>query len=164
MVDVYEISAVVAAAGVLIGVVYYILDMRYQRQVRQTDLLVKVSPWLNINSSELQAAVVRTLNLEFKDYDDFIKRYGKIHSDRPEQTAFLAVGNYFEGLGLLAKRGLVDVDLIYEFWTGDIADIWNKIKPLIEGMRRESKFPVALNIEYLYNEMKKREQSGVKNG
>jgi hypothetical protein len=158
MVDIYEISALVAAAGVLIGVVYYILDMKHQRQVTQTDLLVKVSPWLNISSSELQTAVVRTLNLEFKDYDDFIKRYGKIHSDRPEQTAFLTVGNYFEGLGLLAKRGLVDVDLIYEFWTGDIADIWNKIKPLVEGMRKESKFPVALNIEYLYNEMKKREQ------
>jgi hypothetical protein len=158
MVGITEISAVVAAAGVLVGVVYYILDIRRQKQVRQTDLLVRISPWLNISSNELQAAIVRTLNLEFADYDDFVKRYGKIHSDKPEQTAFLTVGNYFEGLGLLAKRGLVDVDLIYEFWTGDIADIWNKIKPLIEGMRKESKFPIALNIEYLYNEMKRREQ------
>jgi hypothetical protein len=38
MVDITEISAVVAAAGVLVGVAYYILDMKHQRQVRQTDL------------------------------------------------------------------------------------------------------------------------------
>jgi hypothetical protein len=165
MVDIQTISIAIACASVVAGVIYYSLQIRHQNlqiqhqnQIRQTDLLVRISPWLNISSSELQAAVVRTLNLEFADYDDFVKRYGKIHSDKPEQTAFLTVGNYFEGLGLLAKRGLVDVDLIYEFWTGDIADIWNKIKPLIEGMRKESKFPVALNIEYLYNEMKKREQ------
>jgi len=37
-----EISAVVAAAGVLIGVIYYILDMRNQRQVRQTDLIMRL--------------------------------------------------------------------------------------------------------------------------
>jgi hypothetical protein len=32
LVDVTEISAVIEAAGVLIGVVYYILDMQHQRQ------------------------------------------------------------------------------------------------------------------------------------
>jgi hypothetical protein len=36
MVDITEISAIVAAAGVLVGVVYYVLDIRHQRQARQT--------------------------------------------------------------------------------------------------------------------------------
>lgn len=35
MVDVTEISAVVAAAGVMIGVVYYILEIRHQTKARQ---------------------------------------------------------------------------------------------------------------------------------
>ena len=173
MVDIQTVSILIASASVVAGVIYYSLQIRHQslqiqhqNKIRETDLLVRISPWLNISSSELQTAVVRTLNLEFTDYDDFVKRYGKIHSDKPEQTAFLAVANYLEALGLLARRGLVDADLIYEFWTGDIADIWKKIKPLIEGMRKESDFPIALNIEYLYNEMKKREQqpAGVKGG
>ena len=42
MLDITQISAVVAAAGVLIGVIYYILDMRHQRQVRQTDLIMRL--------------------------------------------------------------------------------------------------------------------------
>jgi hypothetical protein len=42
MVDVTEISAIVAAAGVLVGVVYYILDMRNQAKIRQTDLVMRL--------------------------------------------------------------------------------------------------------------------------
>ena len=42
VVDVYEISAIVAAAGVLVGVVYYILDMRHQTKIRKTDLLIRL--------------------------------------------------------------------------------------------------------------------------
>jgi hypothetical protein len=37
LVDIQTVSIAIASAGVLIGVVYYILDMRHQRQVRQTD-------------------------------------------------------------------------------------------------------------------------------
>jgi hypothetical protein len=165
MVDVQTVSIAIASASVVAGVIYYSLQIRHQNlqiqhqnKIRETDLLVRISPWLNMSSSELQAAFVRTMNLEFTDYDDFVKRYGKIHSERPEQTSFLAVVNYFDALGILARRGLVDVDLIYEFWTGDIPDLWEKIKPLVEGIRKESKFPILVNAEYLYNEMKKREQ------
>jgi hypothetical protein len=156
--DITSISAIIAAIGVIVGVVLTVQELRHLVKQRQTDLLVRISPWLSMNSSELQAAVVRTLNLEFKDYDDFVKRYGKIHSEKPEQTAFLAAVNYLEALGILAKRKLVDADLIYEFWTGDIPDVWEKIKPLVEGIRKASNFPILVNAEYLYNEMKKREQ------
>ena len=165
MVDIQTVSVVIASASVVAGVIYYSLQIRHQNlqiqhqnKIRETDLLVRISPWLNMSSSELQAAFVRTLNLEFTDYDDFVKRYGKIHSEKPEQAAFLAVVNYLDALGILARRGLVDVDLIYEFWTGDIPDLWEKIKPLVEGIRKESKFPILVNAEHLYNEMKKREQ------
>jgi hypothetical protein len=36
VVGITEISAVVAAVGVIIGVVYYILDLRHQSKIRQT--------------------------------------------------------------------------------------------------------------------------------
>jgi hypothetical protein len=164
MVDITEISAIVAAAGVLVGVVLTVLELRHLRKQRQTDLLVRIAPWINISSSELQAAVIRTLNTEFKDYDDFVNRYGKLHSEEPVQTAVLAVLNYLEGIGVLVRKKLVDADSVYDFWTGDIPTIWEKLEPIVEGERRKWNYPVALNAEYLYNEMKKREQRGVKNG
>ena len=158
MVDIQTVSIAIASASVVAGVVYYDLQIRHQNKIRQTDLLVRISPWLSISSSELQAAAVRTLNLEFTGYDDFVKKYGKIHSEKPEQTAVLAVANYLDALGILARRRLVDVDLIFEFWSGDIPDLWEKIKPLVEGMRKKSNYPILVNAEYLYNEVKKREQ------
>jgi hypothetical protein len=42
MVDITEISAMIAAAGVLVGVVYYILDMRNQTRMSQTDLTMRL--------------------------------------------------------------------------------------------------------------------------
>lgn len=42
MVDITEISAIVAAAGVLVGVVYYILEIRHQIKMRQIDLLARL--------------------------------------------------------------------------------------------------------------------------
>jgi hypothetical protein len=157
MVDITEISAVVAAVGVLIGVVYYVLDMRHQRQERQTDLLVRVVPWINIGSNQLQAAIMRTLKTEYKDYEDFVKRYGEVHSEKPEQAAILALVNYFEGLGILVRRKLIDIDLVYDFWGSDINMIWDKLKPIIEGERKKWNYP-TLNCEYFYSEMKKREK------
>jgi hypothetical protein len=42
MVDITEISAVVAAAGVLVGVVYYVLEVRHQTRIRQTDFITRL--------------------------------------------------------------------------------------------------------------------------
>jgi hypothetical protein len=152
------VSIAIASAGVFAAALYYIFQVRHQTKIRQTDLLVRISPWLSMSSSELQTAFVRTSNVEFTDYDDFVKKYGKISSEKPEQMAILAIANYLDGLGILARRRLVDAGLIYEFWTGDIADLWEKIKPLVEGVRKKSNYPILANAEYLYNEMKKREQ------
>ena len=158
MVDVTEISAIVAAVGVIIGVAFSVIELRHLRKQRDTDLLVRIMPWLNMSSSELQAELMKIWNLEFTDYEDFVKRYGKPYSEGPEQRAFVAVVNYLDGLGVLARKGLMDADLIYECWTGDVAHIWEKILPVVEGIRKEYKYPVLLNAEYLYKEMKKREQ------
>ena len=80
----------------------------------------------------------------------------------------MAVLNYLEGIGILVRRKLVDIDLVYDFWSGDIATLWEKLKPIVEGEKRKWKYPLLLNSEYLYNEIKKREhqlqRAGVKSG
>ncbi len=79
MVDVTEISAVVAASGVLIGVVYYVLEMIHQEKMRKTDFVIRLySTW---ESKEFSEATLKTWNLEFKGYDDFVKKYGPWYSE-----------------------------------------------------------------------------------
>jgi predicted DNA-binding transcriptional regulator len=171
MVDIQTVSIVIASASVVAGVIYYSLMIRHQslqtqhqNKIRETELLIKIHPWLNVSSSELQRAYSRILSLEFTDADDFVKRYGSMFLIKPEQEAFLSATNYFDALGVLVKRGLVDADLVYEVWTGDIVRFWEKVKPIVEAIRKEVGYPFLVNAEYLYNEMKKREQRGVKNG
>jgi hypothetical protein len=155
MVDITEISAIVAAAGVLVGVAYYILDMRNQTKQRQTDMVMRL--YATFGSTEFQTVYQRIMNLEFEDYADFLKRYAT--SDPEVLAASYSVGIFFEGIGVLVNRRLISMDLVDDLLSSPVVDTWDKLKPLVEGRRERLKRPQTLEwFEYLYNEMKKREQ------
>jgi len=156
MVDITEISAIVAAAGVLVGVVYYILDMRHQGKVRKTDLVVRLySTWV---SKEFSEATLKTWNLESKDFDDFVKKYGPWFSDTEVYASLRMVCNFFELLGILLLNNLADATMVANTFGIPIETTWNKIKPLVEGGRKNYGRYLYYNFEYLYNEMKKKGQ------
>ena len=149
MVDITEISAVVAAAGVLVGVVYYVLDMRHQRQIRQTDLIMGL--YRDYGSIEFQEALWKVNAREYKDFDDYEKQYG--------WAEVVAICTFFEGIGLLLKRKLVDIQLVDDLFTTPVKVSWGKMKPIVYDSRKHWNSPAAYEwFEYLYNEMKKREQ------
>jgi hypothetical protein len=154
MIGITEISAVVAAAGVIIGVVYYILDMRNQAKLRQTDMVMRL--YDKFGSTEFQKAYQTMMYLEFEDYSDYTKRYGE---NADVRAAFMTMNVFFEGMGLLVKRKLAGIDLVDDLLSSDILSTWQKMKPLAEGDRKKSAHPQAWEwFEYLYDEMKKREQ------
>lgn len=74
MVDITEISAVVAAAGVLVGVAYYILDMRNQGKMRQMDFIMRL-PSIYL-SKEIIQTFATIKNTEFKNFDEFEEKCG----------------------------------------------------------------------------------------
>ena len=152
--DVTSISAIVAAAGVLIGVAYYILDMRNQVKMRQTDLTMRLyTSWV---SEEMTKPFLKVWNLEFTDYEDFKKKYGTYLSDNPENAAVLSVLNSFLTLGLLLQKKLVDPEILTHL---PVSMTWNKIKPIVHGVRKQFNDPnMYEEFEYLYNEVKKYEQ------
>jgi len=157
MVDLTEISAVVAATGVLVGVIYYILDMRHQAKVRQTDLIMRL--YSTYGSKEFREAIIEVMNLQFEDYEDYVKKYGAWFSDEPANKAMAMVCVFFEGLGILLREKLIDASLSYTLFSTMIKAYWVKSRPLIEGLRKEFNDPTVFeNSENLYNEVKKREQ------
>jgi len=160
MLDVQSISAIAAAVGVLVGVARALQELRHLRKQRETDLFVRLAPWLNMSSTELLQAYVKVLNLEFKDYDDFVKRYGQPLAEKPEQMAIMTVGNYFEAIGALLRRKLLDVDLVWDYWGETFVTLWQrKFRLYLEGVRKEFNQPeFAEHGEYLFDEMRKRQQ------
>jgi hypothetical protein len=155
MLDVTEISAMVAAAGVMIGVVYYILDIRHQRtmrqieiETRQTDLLVRL--FSTIMSKDWLEAWEKVRDRETLDYDDYKEKYGLVEANE--------IYVYLDQLGRLLQKGLIDLDLL-PLETGQISIMWEKMEPILEGSRKKFNEPkLGQGFEYLYNEMKKREQ------
>jgi hypothetical protein len=156
MVDITEISAIVAAAGVLVGVAYYILDMRNQTKLRQTDLVAKL--YSAFTTDDFLQAILKILNLEFVDYRDFVKKYGHPLLETSTNVAIYKLANYFDEAGILLHRGLIDATMTSEFMMPSTLSTWNKLKPIIVGVREETGFIYFRWFEYLYNEMKKREQ------
>jgi len=155
MADITEISAIVAAAGVMIGVVYYILDIRHQTKVRQTDLTMRLyTSWA---SKEMTEPWLKVWNLEFADYDDFKRKYGSYLSENSENAAVLSVLNSFLIMGFLLQKKLVDYEIVRQL---PIGMTWRKLKPIVGGVRKQFDDPsMYIEFEYLYNEMKKREQN-----
>ena len=155
MVDIAAVSIAIASAGVLAGVIYYILEIRHQSRLRQTESVIKLSPWFNMNAREVQEAITQVCSIEYENYDDYLERY----SGKPEHMTLKILGNYFEGMGILVYRKLVETDIVNDFWGAIIQSSWEKIEPLVAGMRKDSG---DLNMfrfwEYLYHEMKKRKQ------
>jgi hypothetical protein len=160
MIDIQTISIAIASAGVFVAAIYYILQIRHQSKVRLTDLTMRMyTSWV---SEELTKPWLKVWNLEFKDYDDFKRKYGPYLSDNPENAALLSVINSFLVMGLLLQKKLVDPEILSHL---PVFITWNKVKPIVEGVRKETNDPGWYEeFEYLYNELKRREQVGAKSG
>jgi hypothetical protein len=153
MVDITEISAVVAAAGVLVGVVYYILDMRNQSRMRQTDLLVGLCSVFQ-TKDWLEAWSV----IDGSRYGQTTIDIDKIVADHRD-VELNEVALFFDEIGVLLQMRLVDIELVEKLLHGHIKRTWEKLKPAIELYRKARNDPKLVEgFEYLYNEMKKREQ------
>ena len=147
-------SVVIASAGVFGAAVYYILQIRHQGKLRQTDLVIKLSS--EFKSKEFLEAFSNVYEAEFSDFDDFVKKYGKPFSNEKVPMSFHMMGNFFEQVGVLLKNKLVDPSLIDQLVP--VSLVWKKMKPYAEGMRKEMHQPKLWEwFEYLYNEMSKLE-------
>ncbi len=155
MLDIPSISAIVAAVGVLVGVVIAVLELRNITKTRQTDVFWRM--FQSFNTKEFLEAWVKIFNLEFSDYNEFVKNYGQLFSEGPVSIDICMIGNLFEGTGILLNKRLIDFDLVYR--TLPVGVTWKKVKPIVEGARKQYGMSSLYEwFEYLYNEMKKREQ------
>ena len=161
MLDIPSISAVVAAIGVLVGVVFAVLQLRDLVKARQMDLLMAL--YLSWGTEDMKRAYGRFLGVEIKDYDDFVKKHGPIASVEPERSQIWndidRIGWFLNGTGFLVHEKFVGIKSVEALMGYGVILIWEKMKPLVEGWRKQYNIPRSLQwFEYLYNEMQKREQ------
>ncbi len=156
MVDIQTVSIAIASASVVIGVIYYILQISHQSKVRKTDLVTGLSRDIALDKEALDA-YVDIVDSKFDDYDDFVKKYGKLISKNQVPRSFMMMGNFYEQIGVLLSNKLIDASLVDQLFP--VCATYEKMKPVINGMREEYHESSFFEwFEYLYNETKKREQ------
>jgi hypothetical protein len=156
MVDIQTVSIAIASAGVFIATIYYILQIRHQTKLRQMDLFMRL--YSAFTSKELTEASLVITSLEIRSYDDFVEKYGALSAEKPVWTALNMVIDGFNGVGMLLHRGFIDIESVDDLFGYRVAFFWEKLKPLIEWWREQVSPQFARWFEYLYNEMKEREQ------
>jgi hypothetical protein len=98
------------------------------------------------------------MKMKYKDYDEYAKKYPLLEGGgTPETLAVIEVGSFFDSIGILLHRKLIDIEMVDELFSFYIKAAWEKLKPGIEGRRKDLDPTLRKWFEYLYNEMEKRE-------
>ena len=166
MVDITEISAVVAAVAVVVAAVSIIVQNRKAEKTRKTVLMMQLfSPLRDFEFVRQWVNILQTW--KWKDYDDFTEKYFR---NPDEYAKFIYVTSFYNTVGLLLKMKIIDFETVSRWHPEATLWLWEKIGPMIqEGEKRmiasgrwHMKYKPEEWFEYLYNEMKKRQQQASK--
>jgi len=95
---------------------------------------------------------------QWKDFDDWLHKYGPMENPT-DFSSWVSVCSYFEGVGVLVKRKLIDIDLVDDLLSTEIRWLWEKIEPIAKEYRAQYNRPQLWEyFEYFYKEMRKRDE------
>jgi len=166
MVTVETISIVFTGLSVSLAAFYYISTLRnaqrnrqLQLETRQLDLYMK---WqMELTKPDVMKNLNDVFALEWQDFNDFRRKYD--HTINPEDSSKrLSTWYYFNSLGYLLSRGMIDSDSVHEMVGVQMLGHWIKFEPIIQGYRKLHGRPeLWMWFEHLADEMKKvRERKG----
>ena len=148
------ILQIVQTVGILVGIIYYITIMRNQQKSQQIQMLQRLHE-TKYDVEGLQH-YFELMALKWDTFNEYYQKYGA--QNNPQVTSIMeSQMSYYEGLGVLVKNNVVDLDALYEIIGSRIIGYWFKFETVIKGLRQVVEFgpgsEYALNFEYLANEM-----------
>jgi hypothetical protein len=174
MVETNIVLSLLQTVSIMVGITYYILNIQnnqknqelaikaqqHATETRQIDIYMK---WQLLRTDpKWMEHYTEVYTLEWENFDDFALKYS--HTENPQNAAKrFAMWNYWDGLGYLLSRGVIDSDTVFEMVGNGIISYWTKFVPIIQGFRERDGRPETWRwFEYLADEMKKvRHQRGL---
>jgi len=140
--------------SVPVGVFYHVLTLWNSQKARQTQILLQL--YQSMSNPENQKRFWEFMSMSWDDYDDFMSRYSPdVDQDHAAQRQ--AFWNQYDGLGLLVKDNVVDLNTVYRTRGGIIINVWFKFETIIKGLRIDEEKEIGdeymNDFEYLANEM-----------
>jgi hypothetical protein len=150
--------------SVPIGVFYHIMTLnntrknqQMQLETRQAQLFMQI--YQDMSSPEHYISFNELLTMEWEDWDDYYRKYGS--ANNPENYALRSSMWYrLNGVGLLVKAGLIDVNRVFDLMSWTILWQWKKWEDHIIIIRDLYNNPFFLEgFEFIANEMVKESES-----
>ena len=163
-----SVSYIAGALGVCVAAIYYVMNLRVSQRNQELSLKAQQQSaetrqaqlFLQLYSQYYNkdwVAALHKINFEikFKGFDDFWENYGPSNPDKFQ--SFDLLSHYFEGAGVLVKKGLIDPSLVADLIAEELFGYWEKFGPIIDGFRERSDNPnLGENQEYLYKLLKEK--------
>jgi len=141
---------------VVIGVVDSILSRRRSEKNEILSLETRqVGLYMGFTNIIQQVIVdyIVFMRQEWEDFEDYMRKYGP--SSNPEAYLnFIKVADVFQSLGSMVESGIFDIRTVYNHSGFSIIPLWERMEPLIHGMRKLYNNPTIYpQFEFLYKEM-----------
>ena len=118
------IGILLTGISLSIAAIYYTITIRNQNRTSQAQLLMGLYESYRSTESRMQSLEIQSW--EYKDMDDFFQKYGD--STNPEAWAiFESKAAFFNGVGILLKRDLIDIKLLDDLLTSTVNRHWNRL-------------------------------------
>jgi len=153
------IRDIIAIIGVVGGFLYYLFTMRGSYKSRQTEIFMRL--YQTSIDSEGYKKFWRLMSKSWMDFGDYMQKYGAMTNpdEAAERMAHLST---YDGLGIMVRNNVVDVNMVYHMLGLRIIMTWFKFEAVIKDLR---KLAIGLgpdygpgqdymeNLEWLANEM-----------
>ena len=95
------------------------------------------------------------MNMKWNDFDDYMKKYRGITVNIKVTAALESWLSYLDGLGILVREGMIDLDMVYNVAYSRNLLLWFKFETVINEFRKERwNMPdYCQSFEYLANKI-----------
>ena len=143
--------------GLLVGIAYYLIiignsqrTQQLQLETRHAQLFMQI--YTTIYDERFMKKLIEVNAWQWEDNEDYRRKYGDIE----QRTKLMSTIGFYEGLGVLVKRGLIDPVFVADLFGGWVLRFWRKFESNIKERRERTGNKIAQeNIEYLFNELQK---------
>ena len=156
------LAVILTGLGLTASIVYYSTILSNANKTRELQLQAQehatetrqaqmfMDLYKQFNDPDFVKRKRRVANFEFTSYEEYDKKYGPESNSEAYDDHF-SVAAFFEGIGILVKRGLID-DMMSE----SVLSFWGKYRDVFYKVRRKYNYPTsAEHVEYLYESVKK---------
>lgn len=159
------VLSTIQTASLVVGIIYYLTIMRNQQRNQELTLKAQEQAIESRNTQFLMQLYSdisdeESIKMIFSDktwdtFDEWWELYGP--TKNPDAFAkWLHAMLTYEIIGVLLKRGFLDIEVIDDLMSGGTLMIWDRYGSIIEGLRERFGYPqLQEHQEYMASEIRK---------